>query len=199
MNTPLKTSILSKIRDEHIVPVPKSHFRNQRWFLWAGIVSVLAFSTVFGVFFIDDSLDFFRFGRGGNGGQLLFFPPVFWGIFLAGLMAIGLFGFRKTAVGYRYDVFRNAIVWGIAVLLAAVAFRGTGLGPAVHSYVAGNIPFLADIVYRESSWNEPENGRLSGTIQGVGPEGISLRDLDGNLWKIDISGAHIGKMAKTET
>jgi hypothetical protein len=66
----------------------------------------------------------------------------------------------------------------------------------MHAYLAENIPFLSDTIYRLSSWNEPENGRIAGTIQSRETDSILLRSLDGKIWKIYTNNSFYGEMTK---
>ncbi len=198
-STTAKDSVLSQIQKEHLRPIPRIYFQVARIILWSIIASILFVAIFFGLFLLNDATDLFRLGRYGTDGMIpSLFPSFFWGVLFLSFILIGIFSFRKTTNGYRYTILKNCIIFLGIVLLGVGIFRFLGVGPLMHAYLAENIPFLSDTVYRMSSWNEPENGRIAGTIQSRDTDSILLQSLDGKTWKIYIATASRGELVKIE-
>lgn len=69
----------------------------------------------------------------------------------------------------------------------------------MHSYLIDAAPGVSNFVYSASSWNEPENGRLAGTVESVTAIGFTLEALDGNEWSVVTDSAFSMGRARAET
>lgn len=198
-STSAKDAVLSQIQKEHLRPIPRIYFQVARIILWSIIGSILFVAIFFGLFLLNDATDLFRLGRYSTDSIIpSLFPSLFWSTLFLSFIFIGVFSFRKTTTGYRYTILWNFIIFPGIVLLGIGVFRFLGVGPLMHTYLAENIPFLSDTVYKMSSWNEPENGRIAGTIQSLDGGNILLRNLDGKTWKIHIATASHWELVKIE-
>ena len=54
----------------------------------------------------------------------------------------------------------------------------------MHSYLIDASPGVSNFIYSASSWDEPENGRLAGTVKAITASGFELEALDGTEWSV---------------
>lgn len=195
MKNTLKEKIFSKIEKEKIQPIPESYFVKKQKLLWWSIIIFLIFATIFVGFLSDDTMEFFSlwWHMWGNW-HVLFFPNIFWIALILFLLFMAFRKLRDTAVGYRNSYAKDILIGIIVILFWSLIFRWIGLWPMIHSFVATNIPVVSNFLYNESSWNDPENGKLAGIIIGVEKWGIRLQSTDGGIWNIDMRNAVISPM-----
>jgi len=164
---------------------------------WSILIVIVAISAFFGTFLLQDSIDFFRFRE--IGGSYIFIPGMIWGIILLVMAFVGVLIFRKTPTGYRYGFFRDIFIGTIIVIIFIFILRLTGIGSYVHSGLVNVAPNISDIIYQASSWNNPEGGRIAGTIMEINTDELVIRSLDGQVWKISTINAKIGSMTEIST
>lgn len=69
----------------------------------------------------------------------------------------------------------------------------------MHSYLIDASPGVSSFVYSTSSWNEPENGRVAGTVKSVTASGFTLESLDGTEWSVVTDSAFAMGRTRVET
>jgi hypothetical protein len=53
---------------------------------------------------------------------------------------------------------------------------------------------MSALFYNEDAWNNPENGRLAGTIIERNDKRIRIKDTHGGIWDVSIQDAFISPM-----
>lgn len=195
MKNDFKSKIFSKIKEEKIKPLPVSYFVNKQRILWFMIGILLLFAMLFGGFFLDDTIEFFGM-RWYNGWNPSFFilPNIFWLGLIVLLTFIGIQKLRDTPTGHRHSYLQDILIGIIIIFIGSYIVRGIGVGPRLHSVLIDTVPTVSSILYNESAWNNPDNGRLAGTIEDIRSQNITLRSLDGNIWNVDIQQCNISPM-----
>lgn len=195
MKNTLKEKIFSKIENEKIQPIPESYFVKKQQLLWFSITIFLIFSIIFFGFLSDDTTEFFSlwWHMWGNW-RYFIFPNIFWIALISFLVFMSIRKFRDTAVWYRSSYGKDICIGILIILLGSFVFRWIGLWPMMHSFVATNIPIVSNFLYNESSWNDPENGRLAGIIIDVQEWKFQLKSTDGGIWNIDIRNVFVSPM-----
>ncbi|MDD2565858.1 MAG: hypothetical protein PHZ26_01575 [Candidatus Gracilibacteria bacterium] len=195
MKDNFKEKIFSKIEKEKIEPIPESYFANKNRILWILIGIFILLAILFGGFLIDDFTEFFGMGgyRGGNTSYFLV-PNIFWILLISFLVFIGIKSLRNTSVGYRASYTKDILIGVIIIFAGSYMLRWAGLGSAMHSYFVNNVPVVSNILYNESTWNNPDNGRLAGTIIGINDNIIKLKSINGTIWNINLKNSFISPM-----
>ncbi|MDD2916793.1 MAG: hypothetical protein PHH70_03030 [Candidatus Gracilibacteria bacterium] len=190
-----KEKIFSKIKKERITPLSESYFVNKYRILWLLIGILVLLAILFWGFLIDDSIEFLGM-KGYQGGNLgfLIFPNIFWLILIAILILAGIGIFRNTKVGYRYSYISDVIMGMMIVIVGSFVLKGTGIGPNMHSFLVRTIPMVSSVIYNENSWNDPNNGRLAGTVVEINTDKITFESIDGTIWNVNATHAFISPM-----
>lgn len=110
------------------------------------------------------------------------------------LTFIGIQKLRDTPTGHRHSYLQDILIGIIIIFIGSYIVRGIGVGPRLHSVLIDTVPTVSSILYNESAWNNPDNGRLAGTIEDIRSQNITLRSLDGNIWNVDIQQCNISPM-----
>jgi hypothetical protein len=194
MNTmTLEKQILARIRREKVKPKARGYFVARDTGIW---ILVLAFVAALGVSFgmviftvvsadnaLLNRLGFSRFEKIASS------VPYFW---LLATMVVGLgsyAGYRSTRRGYRLGVSRFFAVLGILTIGAGGLVYALRIAEYVDTVASENIPIYNIIVpINTSSWFDPDNGLLSGTVKSRESEDeLIIRDQDLGTWFIDSS------------
>jgi hypothetical protein len=191
--------VLSQIKDEHISPRPRWQFLLKAGVLWGAFAcSVIFGSMAFGLLLLDTSYDEELVEILDNHwGNLLTLIPFLWLIFLAGFILIALYNYRHTAHGYK----RTPLVVLSASLLMSIIL-GIGLYRLGVSEVFGNgledfVPYYARLASRHRVWSRPEVGFLSGKVVQSGSGTVVMRDWQGKVWDIKLTGTKYLTVALT--
>jgi hypothetical protein len=168
--------------------------------LWLSIALLTILAVIFWAFFLDDSFDMYSMmgWRWFSGFGFFMFPSLFWLIIIFVILFSGLQSYKKTSVGYRHSFMKNLLIWLGIVIVSAFIFRAVGVGPRMHAYLIDNFPSISWVVYQQSAWNDPLNGRLSGDITRITPETLILKDIDGKIWNISTAWSFISPMASVD-
>jgi hypothetical protein len=121
-------------------------------------------------------------------------PNIFWLGLIVLLTFIGIRKLRDTPTGHRHSYLQDILIGIIIIFIGSYIVRGIGIGPKLHSVLIDTVPVVSNILYNESAWNNPDNGRLAGTIENIDSQSIVLKALDGNIWNVDIRQSGISPM-----
>ena len=183
---------ISRIKEQHIRPEPRWKFVLRKIGLWIliGLVAFLASASISVVYFLLSQLDWdlYRFSQHN---RIFFFfsmVPYFWLILLA-IFAAGVFwGVRRTENGYRFNWLKIVAVTVAGLILLGFLLSYIGLDRHFNNVMMKRMPYYANnIETKEKQWMQPEQGFLSGVIKDISKDGLSIRDLDGADWNVEVS------------
>lgn len=184
--------VAERIKREGIEPEPGWKFTAKRTFLWIGVVltggiAALSLSmTVLSILSIDRSpftlppekIFSFAFFRS---------LPFFWIGLLVAFSSLAMIEFRNTRHGYRHRIVAVAVISGIAIMFSASLLSAWGADERAERMMNRRFPHYAKMMeMRNSFWSRPEAGFLSGTIDGITRESISITDDDGTIWIVTV-------------
>lgn len=185
----LSQKVISKIKEEHIVPESKRMvfvYSAAFWVLMGAMLfvgSIAASLVIMNVADIDPR--FFRHMPLGKFLRIFFdTAPYLWLLLLGGALVFGVLAFRKTKRGYR---FRTLFVTSVAVLMVfvlGVFGHFLKVGDHVKKVAGTNFHRIAD--GRGDRWQRPQDGLVSGKIAEVGAHNFGLRSFDGSIWMISV-------------
>lgn len=193
MKNNLKKSILDKIETEEIKPISKSHFDWQNRTFWIILILSLVFAAIFGTFLFDDSLDFWRYGRGTSFSPFFFIPHLIWLTVISILIFLGIKEYRKTSSWYKTSTWIIALILLIILFFGSFAFRWFGIWQFFRHNMIEKTP-LNNYIYNFSTWNSPENWRLAWTIIYYSWSEIKLKDTADKIWIIELKDAFVSPM-----
>ncbi len=121
-------------------------------------------------------------------------PNIFWLGLIVLLTFIGIRKLRDTPTGHRHSYLQDIFIGIIIIFIGSYIVRGIGIGPKLHSVLIDTVPVVSNILYNESAWNNPENGRLAGTIENIDSQNIVFKALDGNIWNVGMRQSNISPM-----
>lgn len=187
----ISDKVLSKINKEHIKPLPRWQFRLRNGGQWAGfgllvILAMLSLGLLW--YFWSDG----PWLHGAGFGFGLFFgrmPLVLFGIIvLGGLFA--LLDFRHTGRGYRYSLLKIGLILLLLAAAAGWSLNYFGISQRMDAALSSSSLYQGREVYMRDVWQRPNEGLLAGKIIVVeSTRQLSLRDLDGKIWTIDVTNA----------
>jgi hypothetical protein len=189
-------ALLEKIRNKKIKPLPAWKFRLKEITVWglfflAVLIGALAFSVIL---FAIQQLDFNLVAhmKHSLAEFLLGLIPFFWIISLIVFLLIALFSIKNSKKGYKFtSLSLLGFCTALGILIGTLFFIGGGARWLENTF-ATNVSFYESIQERKTKmWTRPQDGHLSGRINGLNAETIELEDFNGKIWKIDIQEADI--------
>lgn len=191
----LSTSVLDKIKKEHVKPKPKWWFVSMHVAMWVVIaVSVLVGSLAMGVLIHEFSgAEWGHVGRLNKDGVpgFVFMLPYVWFATLGLTLLVSYHLFAHTKKGYKHQPY---MVVGGTVLLSVLLGFGLYASRTAERFEAVMIervpPYAKYMEDREHLLVAPEHGVVAGMIideeDGVL---IILNDVKNREWKVDITNA----------
>jgi hypothetical protein len=194
----VKKSVLNKIENEHIKPIPKWQFVLRHIVLWAVVfITVILGGIAFSILFVN--LYSIHWGYAPKiGGRFIFLLPYIWFLLVALTVYLASKAYENTKKGYKHKHWIIAMVTIlISVLLGAILFQ-VKAGEKIERNLREFIPPYAKLQQiREKVWQAPEKGLLPGKIVKRNSAAlIILDDLTGKKWKVDISDAKYHPLKK---
>ncbi|MDP2691481.1 MAG: hypothetical protein U1C97_03440 [Candidatus Gracilibacteria bacterium] len=141
----LSSSVLSKIQEEHIKPIPKWHYWIKNGLFWT-IFLLSAFIGGRGISVImriysESDLGFIMLSHGPFLPPFLTILPLFWIIFFLLFLLFAAYGLHSTKKGYRFSTTKLiALNLGIALVIGIGAFAlgdAPGFEEALHPLKKG--------------------------------------------------------------
>ena len=196
----ISKNVLNKIKTEKVKPRSLSYFVLRRSIIWLlFILSILIGSIAWGIIYYQlknvdwEPCHHFKYGVVG---YTLVIIPYLWLLFLACLTLVAIFYFRKTKKGYKYSTLKVVLLSTILSLCGGVLSYNIGLSSWMEMECHKNLPYYGSLAcgmnyknshYKEKVWMSIDKGLLAGTItKTLSDEKLSLEDLDGNMWTIEI-------------
>ena len=190
MNTNLIEKINTEIKEKNLQPTSRWFFRVKNLSLWIpGVLSIiigaLAVSSL--IFGIDHGgLRYASFVDAPFIVIALKSLPYAW------IVLAGVFGFiavrtlRMTRGGYRY----KAATLVLASLVLSIFLGGVGyvagIGQYIDTKLAAVAPHVSAVGQQQIIWNNPDTGRLAGTVRKVHDEFFTVKSITGDTWLVTI-------------
>ena len=184
---------ISKIKQQHIAPEPKWKYLTRKYALWAlfCLVAVFGAMSLSAAFYLLSSLDWdlYRFMHQNIFSYSLSIFPYFWTAIIGAFIWIAFFDIRKTETGYRLSWLRIALIAIGSTILIGALMSYFGFGKSINDAMVRDMPYYAQhmMVTKESQWSQPEEGLLSGTIIAKTQNELTLTDLQGKKWIIQLN------------
>lgn len=194
----LSSKVLSKIETEKITPIPRWQFLlkdsvTYGIFILNLIIGGVAVALTMHLFSNVDLQDLSLAGL-SLWQKIMISIPVFWLILSAFFLFLAYYNFKHTPGGYRWNVVKIFVLNILVSIVLGVLLFYTGVSAKINQFCQEKIPFYTQISDpRYSYWMRPESGLLAGTITAVdlSNEKMTLVDLDGNSWQINISDSFV--------
>lgn len=189
----LKNKILKEIESKKIEPTSKSYFSWIERIKWTLIWIFIFLSILFISFLLDDTVELFmawpKVFRWFP--ILIFLPHLIWIILIAAAIFFIIKEFRSTKTGYRYSLWLILGMCALVFLLWQFLFFRIWLWPSMHWAFVDWIPFAKDMIYNESSWNNPKEWKIAWKVKEIWKNYIIVETKDSKKWKIDTKEAYV--------
>ncbi|HRD83010.1 MAG: hypothetical protein IAE84_20155 [Saprospiraceae bacterium] len=188
--------LIQAIKERRIAPVPKAFFTGRELLLWlvfalSALLGAAAFSVIL---FSIQQTDFYLLQHSGHSRLelLLSWLPFVWMAFLFVFLGLSMFSFRNSRRGYKWRLTHLAAYsFGFSVLLGTAFFLAGGAARLERAFDVRVSIYQSMEEKKIKVWSMPEQGYLSGVIETVDGEEMTIRDFDGKIWAIDISNAFV--------
>lgn len=188
----ISQNILEKIKDEHIIPIPRWKFllKNYgRWVAFALFVLMGSISISVVIFMLTDhDWDIYRNLNKSFVEYLLLSLPYFWFLLLSAFIAFAWYDLEKTKTGYKYGFFKIGLINISLSVILGIIFFYAGLGIKIDKIFADNLPYYQNIhqFARPGIWQNPDRGLLVGKITDISENGsFHIIDPGNQNWLIE--------------
>lgn len=183
----LSREVVSKIKEEHIVPDPKWKVLLHTALFWGAMAGMFFVGTIAVSLFIfnvaDVDVRFFRHLPLGKFFAVFFSTvPYLWLALATGAVVFGVLAFRKTKHGYRFRVLFVVSVAVLTVLVLGAVGHAAHVGERVRGMAGPGLHGIADT--RGRHWQRPEDGLVAGEVIATNARRFELRSFDGEIWTI---------------
>ncbi|MBP9758567.1 hypothetical protein KBD45_02635 [Candidatus Dojkabacteria bacterium] len=201
----LSDSVLGKIKEQNIKPIPKWEFLLKEYFIKGLFILNLLFGSIgFGIviYLITNSELISDPSLVSNVWEwLIIAVPFVWILLTIIFVFVAYYNFRHTNKGYKFSVFKILLInIGISLILGII-FNVTGVSQKLNDVFAKNIPFYThSLDLRTQVWMRPNEGYLAGTIIELNSSNnkITLKDLNGQQWNVNFKDALVRGRVKLE-
>jgi hypothetical protein len=190
-------SILKKIKTEDLKPRPSWHFWLRNIAFWsifalAALIGGRAIG-VMGMVFSDIDIPFLMEAHGPLLHHITTILPLFWIIFFLLFLLLANYGLHHTKRGYRLGTTKLV---GINLIISFAIGGGAFLiedGEKFEKFVHEKAPIFKKMEdNRRQVWNNPNEGRIAGTIIIIQDETILvLDDFNNTTWTVNYSEAQM--------
>lgn len=197
----LSKEVLQKIKD--LRPTPKWQFLLKDYTVWGFsvlllIIGSLAFSVIIFLVANNDWVVYENINDSLLEFILLTLPYV-WIALLGIFIIIADYNFKHTKRGYKYGlqtIVISSIV--ISIIFGSILYN-FGVGQAIDRVFEQKIPFYPKMIFQKHKmWIQPEKGLVAGVIVEMDIENLELKDIQGNIWKVDIKEVKLPPMFELE-
>lgn len=188
--------LIQTIKERRIRPVPKFFFTGRELLLWgafalSALLGAAAFSVIL---FSIQQTDFYLLQHSSHSRleMLLSWLPFVWIAFLLVFLGLSMFSFRNSRRGYKWRLTQLAAYsFGFSVLLGTLFFLAGGAARLERAFDVRVSIYQSMEEKKVKIWSMPEQGYLSGVIETVEGEEMTLRDFEGKTWTVAISRAFV--------
>ncbi len=191
--TKISKSVIDKIDEKHIKPIPKWQFVLMNVAMWTLFVATILLGGIAtGIVILKlFNTQWALVPRVGS--KFFIVLPYIWFGLLALMIFIGSKIFERTKKGYKYSHWTIAGVSILASIIIGCIFYATHTAENVEETMQRHVPAYKELQkIREKVWHAPEEGMLPGRIiEGSSETLIILNDLTGQTWEVDIEDARM--------
>jgi hypothetical protein len=191
--TKLSESIVGKIKQERIAPVPRWHFLFKSYIFWSLLgISILLGSLSFSVIahiINNGDIDLFTHLQGNFVVSTVILLPFLWFFSLIIFAIVAYYNWKHTKLGYKFKrrwMLGSSIVLSMSLGSVLYAF---GMGNALDRVMVKAMPFydVSKHKAREELWLKPESGLIMGKVLNIDSinNQFVIQDVQGVDWKID--------------
>ncbi|MFC1656068.1 hypothetical protein ACFL3C_04305 [Patescibacteria group bacterium] len=193
--TKISKSVIDKIDEKHIKPIPKWQFVLLNVAMWALFVATILLGGIATSLVILKLFNTQWALAPRIGGNFFIVLPYIWFGLLALMIFIGSKIFEKTKKGYRRNHWTIAGISVLASITLGCIFYSTHAAQNVEETMQKHVPAYKELQQiREKVWHAPEEGLLPGRIVEASSESlIILNDLTGQTWEVDIEDARMAR------
>jgi hypothetical protein len=183
---------IGKIKKQHISPEAKWKYLLKKYSIWALLGALIvfggaAFSATYETLSSLD-WDLYQFMHQSRIGYGLSIFPYFWSILFFLFAAFAFFDVRKTETGYRFSLLKISIITLGGIFVLGLLMSYFNLGRGFNGVMSNKLPYgKSMMVTKESQWNNPINGFLAGTILSNSASILSIDDLNGEKWNVQLN------------
>lgn len=195
--------LIETIKQQAIQPAPKWQFQVKNGLLWAAfllstLLGAMAFSVIL---FTIQQTDFNVVSHLSHSRLELFLGllPFVWIALLVVFLAIAFYSIQHSRKGYKLTVAKQfGFSAALSVLLGTLFFIGGGAHQLEHAF-AVNVEIYESIQQKKIKlWSIPEDGYLSGKIEAVNDDFITLKDFNNQTWKVAYDAAFMPPVVRLE-
>jgi len=188
--------MIQSIKKQQLRPTSRWYYRLREWVIW----SLFAISIVFGamafsvILYAIHKADFnlVKHISHSNLELLLAILPFIWIAMMIVGLVLALISLKNTWRGYKISPLRLISAnLAISVLLGIVVFIGGGATRLEAAFNRTGFDYTSIQERKQMIWSHPEEGMLSGKIEAVNDDELTLSDFGGNKWTVDIKDAFI--------
>ena len=178
----LQDSILQKMRDEKISPIPKRYFIFKKIFQIFFFVLILSFGIILSSIFFTD------FSENRDSFQIRYIMfPIVWITLIALVGVFGFYDIRQIGRMYRYSLFAIFSTLFLAFVVWWLLNYRLGIGHTLQRYIVGVFPQYDRLTLRTATWTDTAQGKLAGAVmEMVDSRTYTIRDLRGEMHTIVI-------------
>ena len=185
--TKLAKKILTLIKQRSIKPRPRWIFQAQNIVIWLALI----IWTVLGALASAMVIDQLRFNDWSlairlGGGLAIKSLPYFWLATLLLAIILAKAHFQRTKHGYRHAWFKITALCLLISLTTGLIIAYSGWGRQLDNQLAKK-EIYRQLNCQDNLWYQPDNGLLTGTIQSINDDELSLTAPDKTAWLIQAS------------
>lgn len=186
----LKSTILGKISQEEIKPIPKELFILKNRIFWLTTILLLIVWTVFWAFLLNDSQDYLTYWNHVWFSIMFFVPHLLWLLFLSVIIFLWIREYRNTRMWYKISFKMLFTIVLLIISIWTILFYISWLWQYIHNNLISKTP-INKYIYDFSLWNSPESWRIAWEIVEIDSNIIKIKDTDWKKWEIEIKDAFI--------
>lgn len=201
----LTDSVLGKIKEQNIKPIPKWEFLLKEYFVKGLFISNLLFGSIgFGIviYLMTNSELVSDPSLVSNLWEwLIIAVPFVWIILTIIFIFVAYYNFRHTKKGYKISVFKILLINVGISLIFGIILNILGVSQKLNDVFIDKVPFYThSLDLRTQVWMRPDQGYLAGTIIDIDKSNnkIGIKDLNGQEWNVNIEDAFVKGRVKLE-
>lgn len=185
------SSLLEKIKEQKLQPIPLWHFLLKNYAMWALGVLSLSFGAIsVSLILYLSKLDDLNLSvtNSQDWEDILLIFPLFWLLCSFVFFFAVFYNIKHTKQGYKYSPLTLFAIIIISSFILGFIVNAVGFGRLIDEQFSHHAPFYDRIMNpRINFWSQPNKGRLSGLIlERQGTSTFKLVDKNQNNWTVEV-------------